>query len=330
MLYHYTSEEGMKGILESDRIWATHIRFLNDYTEFLQAFKDEYLAALADSFMAGLPESVDERARNVISGTLSKRNFPQLQKIIESEGHETFVCSFAGPAPGDNATLQFGGDPGDRLSQWRGYSHSSNGFSLGFDRTLLEKQIEFNNSHAKAVLLECKYDEKEIAVAFQDMGRVAADLFTELTVSAAPVLTGFLTAEPNPREEYKKAGSYFLQAFSKTTAKIFTEAARIKHRGFSEECEWRIVLQGRRDALNPAVKFRKGQFGLTPFIEIPLGLKESKTSALQRVVVGPSAHKNEIKQSVELLLHKLGIQVKGTDSNDGVEVATSLIPYRTG
>jgi hypothetical protein len=329
MLYHYTSEEGLKGILESDKIWATHIRFLNDYTEFLQAFKDEYLGALADAFLAGLPESVDQNARNVISGTLSRRNFPQLQKIIESEGHETFVCSFAGRAPGDNAAFQSAGDPGDRLSQWRGYSHSSSGFSLGFDRTLLEKQIEFNNQHAKAVLVECRYDEKEISVAFQEMGRAAAALFTELTLSDAPVLSGFLTAMPNPSEEYKKADSYFLQSVSKTTARIFTEAARIKHRGFSEECEWRIVLQGRRDALNPAIKFRNGQFGLTPFIEIPLGLKEPTTSPLRRVVVGPSAHQSEIKQSVELLLQKLGIQVKGPDRYEGVEVASSVIPFRT-
>ncbi len=32
-LYHYTSAEGLKGILEDRRIWASDIFYLNDWTE---------------------------------------------------------------------------------------------------------------------------------------------------------------------------------------------------------------------------------------------------------------------------------------------------------
>ena len=53
---------------------------------------------------------------------------PRSWNLIEkSKGtNDTFVSSFSRPQ--DN-----GFDPGDRLSQWRGYSHGSQGFSLGFD-----------------------------------------------------------------------------------------------------------------------------------------------------------------------------------------------------
>jgi Protein of unknown function (DUF2971) len=222
LLYHYTSNEGLQGIIENDNIWATHIRFLNDYTEFIQAFKEEYLGALTDSFLAGLPESVDEKARQMIKVVLSKRRFPGLQKIIESNGHESFVCSFTGTTPGINAAPQSRGDPGDRLSQWRGYSRSSQGFSLGFDRELLKKQIERvgdpQKQKTKAQLLECRYDDQEIVAMFQEMGRAASARFTELTLRDKPTPSEFRTDMPNPSEKYKKDSSYFLQSFSKATA----------------------------------------------------------------------------------------------------------------
>jgi len=33
LLYHYTDEKGLYGILDSGEIWATHYRFLNDLAE---------------------------------------------------------------------------------------------------------------------------------------------------------------------------------------------------------------------------------------------------------------------------------------------------------
>ena len=32
-LYHYTTWEGLLGILQTQTLWATHYRFLNDYSE---------------------------------------------------------------------------------------------------------------------------------------------------------------------------------------------------------------------------------------------------------------------------------------------------------
>ena len=38
VLYHYTTEAGLTGIVESDTIGATDVHFLNDWTEFRVAF----------------------------------------------------------------------------------------------------------------------------------------------------------------------------------------------------------------------------------------------------------------------------------------------------
>ncbi len=193
----------------------------------------------------------------------------------------------------------------------------------------MEKQIQFDRKYAKADLLECIYEDEAKVRFFQDVGRNASARFMELRVSGNPVPSTFQTNMPNPTEEYKKGCYYFLQSFSKAVAEFQTRAAQIKDSGFCEECEWRIVLQGRRDALTPHVEFRKGQFGQTPFIKIPLGLKNPSDSPLRRIVVGPGIHKEDIKHSVQLLLQKHGIQVSGHDTDGGVEVATSIIPYRS-
>ena len=325
LLYHYTSEQGLYGIIESGNIWATHIRFLNDYTEFRQASKDGYIGALTDSFRAGLlPEALTPLLAQAIDRVLSPRDRPYIRNIIEPSNYEAFVCSFASAGV---SVMPQSGDPGDRLSQWRGYSHSSQGFSLGFDRERLEKQIKFDNGKAKAVLLDCKYEDTETVSFFQNMGHNASTKFNNRWLSGeAPVPDSFLPTSPD--QEYRKAKFYFLQSLQEATGQYYTEVARIKHRGFSEECEWRIVLKGQQEALAQDVKFRPGQLGSTPYIEISLGLKEPKTSPLRRIVVGPSIHKEDIKHAVELLLRKHGIQVRGPDINDGVEVAASFIPYR--
>jgi hypothetical protein len=328
LLYHYTSEAGLQGIIKSDRIWATDIRFLNDYTEFQRAFTDKYLEALIEAFRASMRKDIDRMAATVIDGLLAKRNHATILKIIEDPGaiHDTFVCSFT-------SSLHDGFDPGDRLSQWRGYSHSSQGFSLGFDRELLKKQIAIDKPLVKASVVECIYEDTGPDVRFfEEMGGNAALRFNDLWVSGEAI--PYRTVNPAATEDYNKANSYFLSALSKATAEFFTNAARIKHNGFREEREWRIVVQASNEALirKGVTKTRKGPFGETPYIEVPLDLAKPDSSPLRRVVVGPGDNKDEMKDWVRQLLEAHSLRVKrdpATDIEKGVDVCISTIPYRS-
>jgi hypothetical protein len=121
-----------------------------------------------------------------------------------------------------------------------------------------------------------------------------------------------------------------LRSLAEATAKFFITAAQIKDHGFIEEQECRIVLYACKSKLSADVlKLREGQSWLIPFVEIPLCLKERVKSPLRRIVVGPSAHREEVKHSVELFLQSRGIQVWQPGVNDGVIVETSRIPYRS-
>jgi hypothetical protein len=45
MVYHYTTAEGLKGIIESRCLWATNVNFLNDVSEYnhgMQILKERF------------------------------------------------------------------------------------------------------------------------------------------------------------------------------------------------------------------------------------------------------------------------------------------------
>ncbi len=326
ILYHYTSQAGLLGILASDRIWATDIYTLNDWTEFRLLFTSASMQLLADAFNSGLPDDIDADAKQMMMDrVLAERNFPKLLEIIKAdppngERDGVFVCSFTAA--------------GDLLSQWRGYSYSSQGFSLGFDTTLLKKQLGALHTPATPTeLVECVYDEAKIREHIHDLGRKAADGFRELKERNETVPAGFITLRA-PSENYRKHSFYLHRSFTFATVPFLRLAAQFKHHGFQEEREWRVLGRALWKTLLPdKVKVRSGQFGPTSYVEIPLGLHSQATCSLRRIVVGPrtsTGHEmSDMTNSVELLLSKYGIPVKSSATPSGVEIVISEIPYRS-
>jgi hypothetical protein len=251
LLYHYTSEAGLRGIIENDSIWATDIHFLNDWTEFSHVFNEETLGPFVESFLEALPPDIDKDARQVtLDRVLSKRNFPRLLSIIEGlppygKPKEAFVCSFTADAIAD-------GNPGDRLSQWRGYLHSSQGFSLGFDRTVLKQQIETQNSpDATAGLVKCIYDDEEKLSLFVNMGRAAATEFIAFRGSGEVVPKWFRTNHPNPSDEYIRMK---LNRAWWTTA-AFSRCTSVPKKIVAPNTRWNAPI--RRRYCEPPCPFRK-------------------------------------------------------------------------
>ncbi len=66
LLYHYTSQKGLDGILSNANIWATDIRSLNDWTEFTVLFNNSYVKCLVDAFKSGVPTDLGEEERVVL------------------------------------------------------------------------------------------------------------------------------------------------------------------------------------------------------------------------------------------------------------------------
>jgi hypothetical protein len=326
ILYHYTSQAGLQGILASDHIWATDIYALNDWTEFRRLFTSAAMQLLADTFTSELPDDIDADAKKMmVERVLAERNFPTLLEIIKAdppygERKGVFVCSFTAA--------------GDLLSQWRGYSHSSQGFSLGFDTALLKKQLQaVHTPDTPTELVECIYDEARIHKHIRDLGRKAAQGFRELKKRNEVVPASFTTLR-NPSKNYRKHSFYLEKSFTFATVPFLRLAAQFKHHGFQEEREWRVLFRSFLKTLLPdKVKFRSGPFGPTSYVEIPLGLHSPASCSLRRIVIGPRTYSgHEMKDminSVELLLLKYGIPVKSSATPSGVQIVISEIPYRS-
>ena len=114
ILYHYTDEGGLKGILTSGQLWLTDILTLNDPSELTHGLT---LASqiLSDKAASGPPES------KLFAGDFAE--FIQAGELQRSG--EYFSASFS--------------SQGDDLTQWRAYANSARGYALGFDAKLLEE-----------------------------------------------------------------------------------------------------------------------------------------------------------------------------------------------
>ena len=105
LLYHYTTQEGLLGILEKACIWATHYRYLNDASE------GQIVSKL-------LIEELTKRTGD--EGVIS-----QGKRILsEITSQDVYATSFS--------------EHGNLLSQWRAYSGISGGYSIGFSPNYLE------------------------------------------------------------------------------------------------------------------------------------------------------------------------------------------------
>ncbi|EGL65594.1 hypothetical protein AGRO_1614 [Agrobacterium sp. ATCC 31749] len=102
--YHYTNASGLLGILDSNTLWATDIRHLNDPSESVFAI-DGMLAFLAQSI------SGSDRRQEIVNTI--KKNLATPREV-----HSVFSVSFC--------------RSGDLLSQWRGYGSFGAGYSVGF------------------------------------------------------------------------------------------------------------------------------------------------------------------------------------------------------
>ena len=104
-LFHYTTADGLKGIMERDRIWATNYRYVNDLTELLHAN-----GFLRDELLARLP-STSSLVQAVFEAILKT---PDLLFGMT----DVFVACFC--------------EDGDLLSQWRAYGGSGGGYAIGY------------------------------------------------------------------------------------------------------------------------------------------------------------------------------------------------------
>jgi Protein of unknown function (DUF2971) len=119
LIYHYTNDLGLRGILENGRLWLSGMFSLNDPSELYHGISHA-LKILKEKVKKGPREAA--LFTEILQGVL--------EKGLEQSAHY-FVCSFS--------------SDGDDLGQWRAYADNGRGYALGFDGKALESAFANTN-----------------------------------------------------------------------------------------------------------------------------------------------------------------------------------------
>jgi hypothetical protein len=273
LLYHYTTQEGLLGMLDNEKIWATHIRYLNDTSEgkiLFATFMDQLLSAY---------ETIDS---DILVNGLTMATWATSQNV--------FIASFS--------------ERKDSLSQWRAYSGKALGFSIGFRLEYLRKigkhfiddRLDRFYSQSEP-LVRCKYyDQNEKKTHELEIETKISAFITEVKKNQA------IPIEDRP-ENFETLG----QIASRHFVDMGRESARIKDIGFCGEAEWRLAFLLNQYYTPRDLKFKPGNSVPVPYLEVPL-CWDQQPIEIEEIVVGPSyPHTEEAVESVKMLLSSKGL-----------------------
>lgn len=135
-LFHYTTLEGLKGIVGSCNIWASDLGFLNDPEEIKYGLCkiQGYVKRRLGNFSIGIERNVHDAIMGAadIGKVSTKGKFSRFFAFSLSEAE-------------------------DNLGQWRGYGPNGDGVSIGFDHEVIARRA----SEQFFKFIKCRYEPEE-------------------------------------------------------------------------------------------------------------------------------------------------------------------------
>lgn len=216
-IYHYTNDRGLRGILETGRLWCSDIFSLNDPSELRHGFS-HLVKLLTERSKRGPPET------QMFAGDFTKFLNDGLDRSAFY-----FVLSFS--------------SNGDDLGQWRAYADNGRGYALGFDGVALENAFTKKGGDRIPNLstFHVNYDEAALIAMHERLVDSMWHLITLPRDKSVP---------PEAINPYMKTLSIKL-ALNGLSAALF-----FKHRGYENESEFRFLQIFRADEPPPELKRR--------------------------------------------------------------------------
>ncbi|MHA1613670.1 MAG: DUF2971 domain-containing protein [Candidatus Thorarchaeota archaeon] len=325
ILYHYTSPDGLLGILENGVIRASDVRFSNDSTEF-----EHGLSLIRTLLSDMLRDDHDKQEAEILEGLADYCD--SLSKHLQS----AYVFSLSEVA--------------DDLSQWRSYTPSTGGYALGVSKSRL---IEITDS-LELSIGTCIYDVSVQRELMQDSIRnllrdgktilesfknvVSDDSYVKEAASLCLELKFFpgstLNAQRFINDAVRAQGiDPFVLAKSLIQLKYIQNmvafAAQFKHVSFKSEKEVRVIhipsvsieLTVPLES-NFQIGYRARNGSIIPYAKLPI-LSGDRRDVLRMITTGP--HMNEdFKLQKRALLQLL--KYRGYSE---CHVFRSTTPYRS-
>jgi len=250
ILYHYTNDTGLRGILESGKLWLTDMFNLNDPSELRH----------------GLSHVVRILNAKAEKGPDESKVFAQLfEETLTRGAYQKFAHHFV---------LSFSA-VGDDLGQWRAYADNGRGYALGFEAKEIANAykcpkgapIQNNGTHP------ITYDNKKCEEVQKQIIDKMFDLIS---------LPKTLGLDADSRDEFMN------HLYANLAQHTFRVAVVFKHEAYKNEQEWRFMeIHPPNEPPPPEVKFRSRPYSLVRYREFDW--RNVAQGALKRIVIGPAA-----------------------------------------
>jgi DUF2971 family protein len=281
LIYHYTDVEGVKGIIESNCLWASAAQFLNDSSEI--EYGHELVRTELDEWVR-----INDGRKTFGAGVLFML-WSRFSASTEKLPAAVYVTCFC--------------ESGNLLSQWRAYGQAG-GYSLGF---AIEDSWPTISLTPKGSYWETRL-QKVIYSVSEQKRRISSVLRKAYEAMDAH-------RAPSPVE----AASLLMEVTDFIYELLLDEIATFKNPAFEEEREWRLVVRrrwidfGEDKNPDPAPKFRRSRGSLVPYLELRPG---APTIPLRSIRFGPSLERKRVETPLRLLLSSCGfgpVDIEGSD-----------------
>jgi len=261
IIYHYTDDIGLRGILKTGQLWLTDIFNLNDPSELNHRFS--VAINVLNSMVANGPPETKKFAEQLTA-------FAQ-QRGIQGAAH-FFVCSSS--------------SCGDDLGQWRAYADNGRGYALGFDAMALENWFTkggdpIPNTDTYTAAFPVTYKDAEL-------GKIHRQIIEKML--------GLISSPRGRNLQSAAITSYMTDLSVSLMTHMVNAALFFKHEAYDNEKEYRF-LQMYRAGEPPEMKRRARRYSLIKYKEFDW--KSGAVGALQRIVVGPAADREKARDFAE-------------------------------
>lgn len=253
-LYQYTTAEGLKGIFETEQLWFTDYRYLNDPGEF------RYGKKLAlEAVNTAKTNSHDRRVNFFLQTVCDILSGDNLESVLY-----VFLASFTRKR--------------NDLNLWRAYGDDGKGFAIGFAPEMFKLEDSALKKDIEKIFLG--------SVVYDRQGAISRNL--QAIDQASQVFFEAVEANFDLMKD-SEVGLAFMRELrtSLIGLPLIWYSLTAKDRAYSDEDEVRQVILSSGDDLKPHVQTRARGSEIVPYVAAPWRVREK--GMIKEIVVGPAA-----------------------------------------
>ena len=250
-IYHYTSINGIKSILDKKKLWFTNIDYMNDKHEVIEGLKQF------------------EKAGKKLYGDGYDKHCKKIISKLKKQKNKVFVCCFSLDR--------------DELSMWNYYTKDINnqGYNIGFDYKNLIISLLKNNKELHGCGLS--FGNVDYCLSEKTYAHKAYDMVTESLKAIFASLACWLKGEKRSQAEMPESDVPYVKYFGEEPcfrrAPSFDTVYFMKKPCFSKENEFRIAIKATDEALEKIknankYKFRESNGILIPYVELEFSVAD--------------------------------------------------------